>query len=164
MGKARVKEIFYVNLAVLIGALFVFWSFLSTNEGFRDRVASEGALVFLLISTIYMLLNDLYIKGRNKELMYRFMIFLILAINVIISRWFYHNLKFDDHEILFITISSLPYMIFSPYLFRKFISAVTNATSDEVTWVENGFIVNRVFYLGIALFSGALGYGTHLLI
>lgn len=101
---------------------------------------------------------DYMIKGKRNEAKYRIMTLIIFVCNLVVSQIILHKQNIMVEEVFIFIISSLPYLVYSPVLLRSFIRFSTNASETDIKWLEEGTIINRIFYIGVFGLSAIPGF------
>lgn len=149
---------------VLVIALFFFWSHGFNNIEFINDMGKGTLFLYFNILSMYIIFMDRYIRDQTFEARQRFYMFLVFALNAIMSRVFSIVHTAGNQDLFFTIIASFPYMIYLIYFMRELLTRIINTDQDVVTEIEEGFVINKFYFAVIFLFSGLLGYVTHLML
>ncbi|RJE90344.1 hypothetical protein D3P07_09085 [Paenibacillus sp. 1011MAR3C5] len=148
----------------LLLSFLLFWVSFYQYPGLADYMKTNGTIVYLFTTVILALWLDGYIDGKPRESANRLLFFTLFAGSTIMSRIIYDRMDGGDHEILLVITASLPYMIYTFYLLRKFVAFLTRKTGQELGSIWNVLFVGRIFYAIVMGTAFLLGYGTHVLL
>ncbi|REK76982.1 hypothetical protein DX130_08215 [Paenibacillus paeoniae] len=125
---------------------------------------TSGISMYLIITVILVLWLDGFIDGKPKESANRLLLFLLFAGNAIMCRVISYQMDDAVHEILLIITITLPFKLYTFYLFRKFAAFLSEKKLLELSWLGMVSLIGRVIYLIVMGISFLLGYGTHVLL
>ncbi|MFF2887258.1 hypothetical protein [Paenibacillus sp. NPDC057967] len=148
----------------LLLSFLSFWVSFYQYPFWADYMKTSGTIVYLFVTVILALWLDGYIDGKPRESANRFLFFTLFAGSTIMSRVIYGRMDGADHEILLVITASLPYMIYTFYLLRKFVAFLTRKTGQELGSLWNIFFIGRIIYAIVMGTAFLLGYATHVLL